>query len=164
MAQLIIIRGNSGSGKSTVSRALREALGGRVALIELDHFRRIVLKEKEGLENRNILDLLRINTKFAISRGYRVILEGIFSSHKYRDLLCEFSSEIETLYFYMDVSFDETLRRHETRPIANEFGYEEMKLWYQERDLLGLNEEIIIPEESGIDETVDMIAKLACAH
>jgi adenylylsulfate kinase-like enzyme len=45
--RLIVLRGNSGSGKSTVARAVRERYGRGCALIEQDYLRRIVLRERE---------------------------------------------------------------------------------------------------------------------
>jgi predicted kinase len=45
--RLIVLRGNSGSGKSTVARALREAYGRGIARVSQDLIRRIILKEKD---------------------------------------------------------------------------------------------------------------------
>lgn len=46
--RLIVIRGNSGSGKSTVAKALRETYGSGVAWVSQDLIRRIILKERIG--------------------------------------------------------------------------------------------------------------------
>ena len=46
--RLIVLRGNSGSGKSTVARAVRERYGRGCALVEQDYLRRIVLRELDG--------------------------------------------------------------------------------------------------------------------
>src|SRR5215469_16547178 len=45
--RLIVLRGNSGSGKSTVAKALREVYGRGVAWVSQDLIRRIILKEKD---------------------------------------------------------------------------------------------------------------------
>jgi predicted kinase len=45
--RLIVLRGNSGSGKSTVARALREAYGRGIAWVSQDLIRRIILEEKD---------------------------------------------------------------------------------------------------------------------
>lgn len=45
---LIVIRGNSGSGKSTVTEEVQHALGWPTAVLGQDHFRRVVHKEREG--------------------------------------------------------------------------------------------------------------------
>jgi dephospho-CoA kinase len=49
--KLIIIRGNSGSGKSVVAERLRKLLGGKVAIVGLDTLRRTILMETDSLEN-----------------------------------------------------------------------------------------------------------------
>lgn len=157
MTQLIIIRGNSGSGKSTVARQVREELVGKVALIEQDYFRRTVLKEKDRVENTNIIDLLDQTTRFSISRGYTVILEGILSSKKYGSMLCRLANEFESRVFYMDVSFEETLLRHDTKLNKHEFGAKKMREWYQEKDHLDLDGEITILGHYTLRETIDKI-------
>ncbi|WP_139244161.1 AAA family ATPase [Arthrobacter alpinus] len=45
MSLLIVVRGNSGSGKSSVARALQQELSG--VWIEQDYFRRTVLGKVE---------------------------------------------------------------------------------------------------------------------
>ena len=46
--RLIVLRGNSGSGKSTVAKALLDAYGGRsVAWVAQDLIRRTILREKD---------------------------------------------------------------------------------------------------------------------
>lgn len=57
----------------------------------------------------------------------------------------------------INVSIDETLRRHESKPNAHEFGEPEMRRWYTEKDVLGLDEERLIPEKSSLTATVRRI-------
>jgi predicted kinase len=56
--RLIVIRGNSGAGKSTVAKALREVCGRGVAWVSQDLIRRIILKEKDqpGAANIGLID------------------------------------------------------------------------------------------------------------
>lgn len=160
--KLLIIRGNSGAGKSTVAKQvrleiLRRGLAGQVALVEQDYFRRIVLKEKEA-EGSNNRGLLRQTVLFCLEHGYDVVLEGILWSGRYRDLLQELIAAASDAHvFYLDVSFEETLRRHETKPNAHEFGEAEMREWFRERDLLGVAGEHVIPEQCTPAETVERI-------
>lgn len=82
---LIVLRGNSGSGKSSTAKRLREAaIEGsadkkKIALVEQDTFRRIILKEKRGggAENQELMEQA---IQFALDRDYAVILEGIMES------------------------------------------------------------------------------------
>ena len=159
MTQLIIIRGNSGSGKSSVAKAVRELLNGRTALIEQDYFRRHILKEGENVQDSDIQGLLLQSVQFAVGRKYTVVLEGILPSRKYREMFLKLTHEFSYLAFYLDVSFEETLCRHETKPNCDEFGYQEMKDWYVPKDYLGVPKEIIIPEKSSLNSTVNMVVE-----
>lgn len=44
---LIVIRGNSASGKSTLAAALRERYGRGLAIVAQDQLRRVILREKD---------------------------------------------------------------------------------------------------------------------
>lgn len=157
MIQVIIIRGNSGSGKSSLAKLVREKIGGKVALLEQDYFRRNILKEKDHHSNTDIIDFLLQSTHFAIEREYTVIIEGILYSQKYGVMLQNLINEFDCLAFYMDVSFDETLKRHQTKPNNHEFGYQEMKEWYLPKDYLGATNEFVIPEKFSLDKAVELV-------
>jgi predicted kinase len=164
--KLLIIRGNSGSGKSTLAKQvrleiLRRGLAREVALVEQDYFRRIVLKEREA-EGSNHLGLLRQTVLFCLNHGYDVVLEGILWSGRYRALIEELVVAADSAnVVYLDVSFAETLRRHETKPNADEFGEREMREWFRGRDVLGTPGEAILAEELSTDQAVQRIVERA---
>lgn len=156
--RLVVVRGPSGSGKSSAARALRAHLGRSLALVEQDYLRRIVLKEHDVPGGANI-ELISRTARFALDRGWDVVLEGIMHAERYSTMLDKLRHDHagQTAFYYFDVSWRETVRRHQTRPQAQEFGVEEMRGWYRPRDLLGFAEERIVPETSTLDETVDRI-------
>jgi predicted kinase len=160
--QLIVIRGNSGSGKSTVAREVRMRVGRGCALVEQDYLRRILLREHESVQKPIAPELIGLNVRFALGRGYHVILEGILDRERYGDMIAGLRREHagETHLFYMDVSFPETLRRHATRPQSAEFTGDNMRDWYRRRDTLGLPGELVIPESSTLAETIALISAL----
>jgi hypothetical protein len=57
----------------------------------------------------------------------------------------------------MDVSLDETILRHATRPQASDFSPDDMRQWYRARDLLGSVQERIIPQTSTLEDTIGLI-------
>ena len=157
--RLIVIRGNSGSGKSTVALALRGACGGRgVAWVAQDLVRRTILREKDrpGAINIGLIDQM---TRYSLDRGYHVVLDGILYAGHYEPMLAGLGQDHRgrSHFYYLEVSLDETIRRHATRPQAAEFGPDEMREWYRPRDLLAAVPERIIPEASTLDETVESI-------
>lgn len=157
---LIVLRGPSGSGKSTVAKALRAAHPDKTALIEQDYVRRIVLKEKEVANGANI-DLLKVMVLFAFDHGYHVILEGILARARYQTMLAEIVAvhPQHNYWYYFDVSLDETVRRHKTKPNRDEFGATEMKAWWLGHDALDLVAEQIIAESSSVSATVERILR-----
>jgi adenylate kinase family enzyme len=160
-SKLIVIRGNSGSGKGTVARKIREVSDRHIAIVEQDYLRRFVLKEKEK-EGGNNIDLIFQTVTFALSREYDVILEGILNFSRYGEMLKNLEQSCPDNYvYYLDVSLEESLRRHATKSNAYEFGEKEMTEWYKPLDLTGFANEMVIPETSSLPETVQLIREQA---
>jgi hypothetical protein len=81
-------------------------------LIEQDYFRRIVLREHDSAASRVIApDFIGTAARFALDRGYHVVLEGILSSARYAPTIHDLvaTHQGESHVFYLDVSFDETV-------------------------------------------------------
>jgi predicted kinase len=158
-SKLIVLRGNSASGKSTTAHQLRTASSRKIALVEQDYLRRIVLKERDH-KGANNVDLIYQTVTFALSRGYDVVLEGILYFPHYGAMLRDLVGLCPDHHlFYFDVSSEETLRRHATKPIAQEVSAAQLRAWYHHRDLTHFPSERIIPESSSIAETVRTIVE-----
>ena len=80
--QLIIIRGNSGSGKSTIANRIQQYLGEGVMLIGQDEVRRQMLNVHDRPGNLAIQLIEEIVT-YGINHCNYVILEGILNKYKY---------------------------------------------------------------------------------
>ena len=158
IAKLIIIRGNSGSGKTTTGKALQRKFGRGTMLISQDVVRREMLFVTDG-PNPEASQLLLELALYGKSNCNIVILEGILNSKWYKNLfenlLDEFKDQIFTYYF--DIPFEETLNRHQQKPNAHEFGEKQMKEWWNEKDLLDIIPEILLYKELSLNEIVDII-------
>lgn len=160
-SKLIIMRGNSASGKSTVAKKLRELSARKIALVEQDTIRRTILKEKEADDGHNIALIEQI-VEFALARNYDVILEGILFYPRYGRMLDELIAKCPEHYvYYFDIPIEETVRRHATKPIATEVTEEMLRSWYHPRDFTDYEGEVIISETSSFDESVDLIVRHA---
>ena len=155
---LIILRGNSGCGKTSTARLLQRQLGYGTMLVSQDVVRREMLRVKD-IENNPAIQLIYDLCMYGNNVGYTVILEGILSNKKYsamlRRLLDDFQGE--KLIYYFDVSFEETVRRHATKPNAHEFGELEMRQWWKDQDVLNVPGEQRIGEQLSQAEIVDLI-------
>jgi hypothetical protein len=87
------------------------------------------------------------------------VLDGILYADRYEQMLGGLQRDHLGLscFYYLDVTMDETLRRHALRPQASEFGSDDMRSWYRPRDLLASVQEHVIPEASTIGQTVALI-------
>jgi predicted kinase len=156
--RLIVVRGNSGAGKSTVAAALRDSYGRGVAWVSQDLVRRIILREHDRPGGANI-GLIDQVARYSLDHGYHVVLDGILYADRYEPMLAGLQRDHQgrSRFYYLDVPLAETLRRHATRPQAAEFGPEQLREWYRPRDLLATVAEQVIAAGSTLQETVDLI-------
>ena len=158
MSKLIILRGNSGSGKTSVAKKLQKQIGRNTLVLSQDTVRREMLWAEDGY-NTSALPLLIYLLQYGHKNNEVVILEGILNSKWYRPLFEEavklFGKDI--FAYYYDLPFEETLKRHETKEKRFEFGEKEMRRWWNEKDYIGSISEKAISEEMSLESVVNMI-------
>ena len=158
MSTLIILRGNSGSGKSSVAKALQRKFGRNTLVISQDIIRREMLWVCDG-EDTLALPLLTELLRYGNAHCKYIILEGILNADWYRPLF-ELAIEIfkdKIFAYYYDIPFEETLKRHETRDKKFEFGEKEMRKWWNEKDYIGIIPEKVLKQEISFEEAVNII-------
>ncbi|WP_114855160.1 AAA family ATPase [Brachybacterium sp. YJGR34] len=163
---LVILRGNSASGKSTVARRIQRTLPrGRVAVIGQDHVRRELLWEHD-VGQGDTIGLITAMARHCLGVGRTTVVEGIFGRERYGEMFARLLAEHAgaSLVYYLDVSLEETVRRHAGKPIAGAVSDEELASWYRVRDVLGTPGEQVLGEELTEDEMVErVLADLSAA-
>ena len=156
MGKLIILRGNSGSGKTTVAKALQKKLGRNTMLISQDEIRRNMLWVDDGIDTK-ALPLMAELLRYGRKHSEFSILEGIMYEEWYNSLF-KLANELygSNVYaYYFDLSFEETVRRHGTR--NREFGEEDMRKWWKEKDYSAVLKEQTITSEMDAESIVEKI-------
>lgn len=155
MKKLIVLRGNSGSGKTATAKELQKRLGQNTMLISQDVIRRDMLKVKDG-ENTEALPLLKMLLEYGYLHREIVILEGILCAEWYQSLF-ELANQLygrDVYAYYFDLPFEETLKRHKTKPNCHEFGEEAMRRWWLEKDYSNILNERSITIEKDLESIV----------
>ncbi len=159
MKKLIILRGNSGSGKTTAAKELQTRFGANTMLISQDVVRRDMLHVKDGIDTK-ALPLMKGLLKYGEAHSDVVILEGIMYADWYRslfELAVQIYDEKNIYAYYFDLPFEETLRRHQTKPNCQEFGAEAMQRWWREKDFSDVLNEMSITSEKDLESIVAKI-------
>lgn len=162
MNKLIIIRGPSGAGKSTVSRELFRRTKRPTLLVSEDAVRKMFSDHHTpGHKTSKILATVAVRT--GLENGYDVIYEGILNTRTSGSNLKEIlnSGKAEGYLFYLDISWEETVARHSQRPEKADFNPEAMKKWWGYAAPTGLANEVIIPETSSLEHTLQKISQTA---
>lgn len=148
--RLIIIRGNSASGKSTLARRVQKEASVPVAVIEQDYFRHDLFGSKWGDVEYHVRSALIVAMTLQLLRsGVTVILEGSLPSKWFTEVLAAIQKEWhgEVVAFCYVLDLEETVRRHHTRDKRTHFGEDTLREWYSERDpVKGLREDILDKE------------------
>ena len=158
MRSLIVLRGNSGSGKTTVAKELQKKFGRNTMLISQDVVRRDMLKVRDG-ENTLALPLMKELLTYGSRHCEVVILEGIMYADWYKPLF-ELAVQLydENIFaYYFDLPFEETLKRHRTKPNCCDFGEEEMQRWWREKDYSSVLKEGTITMEDSAADIVEFV-------
>lgn len=144
-SRLIVIRGNSGSGKSELARSIREARPRGVAILGHDQLRREILHLRDRPGNLTV-EFYDLTARFILDRGLHLVIEGILHEEIYGDMLRRLIADhrgITRCYRY-DLSFEETAQRHRGKPLAAVVNEDTLRSWYREHDPLhGVDEHVI---------------------
>ncbi len=158
-SKLIILRGPSGAGKSTAAKKLFKQCKKPTLLIEQDYYRFIFKPAGGKVNSKTIHKMIKENVLTGLSDGYDVILEGIFNVKSYKETFSEIFDihQKNNFIYYFDISFEETIKRHRTKPNKDEWSETDMVDWYHPNDHLGYEFEETISEDSSIEQTVKKI-------
>jgi predicted kinase len=157
-SKLIIIRGNSGSGKTTTAKSLQKHFGHETLLVSQDTVRREMLKVHDRDANLSI-DLIRQIAEYGKDKCQFVIVEGILYKDRYGEMLnnlIQFFNQ-KTYTFYFDLSFEETVKRHNSSSKKMEFGEDSLLAWWISNDYLGVGGEIILTNDMSQDDVLQLI-------
>ncbi|RPF53454.1 kinase [Aquisalibacillus elongatus] len=157
-SKLIILRGNSGSGKTTIAKSLQEHFGRGTLVVSQDTVRRDMLKVQDREGNLSI-DLIRQIAEYGKGNCEFVIVEGILYSKRYGDMLkdlIQFYNQKACTY-YFDLPFEETVKRHNSREKVNEFGEDSLRRWWNLQDYLEVEGETLITKDMSHNDILNLI-------
>lgn len=160
-----MIRGQSGSGKSALASAIRAARPAHtVAIVRQDVVRREIL-HVDGDPGNLAVDLIGQMARYALGHGLDVVVEGILDTQRYGDMLRALvgGHDGPTYCYLYDISFEETLRRHATKPVAGAFGEQEMRAWWKGLQPVDGLDEKILEESLALDEAAARVVAEAWA-
>ncbi|MEI5906590.1 kinase [Bacillus spongiae] len=159
-SKLIIIRGNSGSGKTTIAKKLQEQFGQGTLLVSQDAVRRDMLNVQDRKGNLSH-DLIRQITEYGRDKCEFVIVEGILNKQRYGEMLqylIEFYKG-KAYTYYFDLSFEKTVERHQTRSKKKEFGEDSLRAWWNPKDYLGVDGETMLTNDMTQSDILNLILK-----
>lgn len=154
--RVVIIRGPSGSGKSSLATALRQAQAPRpLAIVGQDVIRRTVLGTGDDL-GTSAVDLVDLVARHALRQGFDVVVEGILNPVRYGGVLRGLSADFPTHAFLYDLSFEATAARHAGK-VDPGFGENELRQWWRGVEPIEGLRERRLAEEVSLEAARDIV-------
>ena len=141
-----------------MAKKLQEKLGAEMMLISQDVVRREMLHTKDGPYSQTIPFIIHL-LEYGYQHENYVILAGILNATWYRPVF-QFTKELfgDAIFaYYYDLSFEETLKRHQTRSQSQEFGAQKMARWWKDSDISDVLNEKILCADISLQQAVDFI-------
>ncbi|MET0779747.1 MAG: hypothetical protein ABWY71_02840, partial [Candidatus Saccharimonadales bacterium] len=130
----------------------------KTALVEQDYYRHVMFNNLDSdLEAPRYVMFAGVLA--ALEHGYDVILEGFMGMGKYKTYFDELLAQhpANNHFFYFDVSFEETLRRHKTRPKSETFSEPEMHELFLKSGPSQYPGEVILSEDTTAAQAASLI-------
>lgn len=161
-AKVIILRGPSGIGKTTVAKALKERLGEDWGLIDVDqikyHFP-IKPDKSNRIERAEIAhDVARYYLRRMVDAGYRVIIEEMFKP-RFNDEIVKFlhDNHIPYLKVYLTASVEDVVVRSQTR--EKRIIESEIRRHFSENHQLDDDDLVVDVAKNSPDAAAELIAR-----
>ncbi|WP_446664483.1 kinase [Flexivirga sp. B27] len=141
--RLVVLRGPSRAGKTTLSMALRQR---PMSVVGQDHLRRIILKDRDHLELTAAVELIDLTARFCLDHGKDVVLEGILWSQKYGEMIRRLLTDHRgnNHVYYLSIGLEDSIVRHASSPDAADWTGDDMRSWWSGHDPLGIPGEQVL--------------------
>ncbi|GAF24543.1 kinase [Bacillus sp. JCM 19047] len=127
-------------------------------MVSQDVVRRDMLKVHDRDGNPSI-DLIYRIAEYGRGKCEFVIVEGILNKSRYgemlKNLIQDYNQEAYTYYF--DLSFEETVKRHNTRTKNTEFGEDSLRAWWTSKDYLEIQGEMLFTNDMSQEDVLKQI-------
>lgn len=133
---LVIIRGNSGSGKTVLANKVQEHFGcEQCLLLHQDEIRRDILHANDH-QGTPAVGMIETMITYGLEHYPITMIEGILRKDVYGDMLKNVAKPLgkQALIYYLEIPFETTVAHDKTK--REPFGAEKLRSWWQEEDYL----------------------------
>lgn len=126
MSKIIIIRGNSGSGKTHLANALNVHLDQQTLMLHQDSLKREFLSTHET-PGHLTPSLINANIDWACDHNLDVILEGILD-YKHYQAVFDHIQHLSVIAVYLNQTFEQTLAKNALKEVP--FSSKQLADWW----------------------------------
>lgn len=131
---VIVVCGLPGVGKSTVSKAIADAVDGEV--LRTDVIRQEIVENPvyTAEEKRRVYDALFERAREHLTDGRTVVLDGTYRRRTYRDRARDLAADLDTGFDLVSVQCDESVVEHRIAERENDASEADFEVYRQYRD------------------------------
>ena len=156
MGKLIVIRGATGSGKSSVANYLHNNLEADSVLLPQDVFKIDIAKDNPLL-HQAVLNALEESAKEFLAVESVVIVEGVLSKKHWHDMINRLAANNESHIFFLSASLETSIKRASQRDKSSILSENDVRQFHPKSIPMGLLNEVIIDVDN---TTVEVVAKI----
>lgn len=147
MSKLLVIRGATGSGKSSLANYIHNYIVGSSVLLPQDVFTVDFIKNESSLFKAS-LDALETSARAYLNSDTVVILEGVFSAKHWEEMIYRLSVDTERHYFFLSTTVDTSIERAGKREKSAQITEEDVRLWHPKSTPLHAANETVIAADT----------------
>lgn len=159
---IIVVCGLPGVGKSTVSKAIADAVEGEV--LRTDVIRQEIVENPvyTAEEKRRVYDELFERARDHLADGRTVVLDGTYRRRTYRDRARELAAELDTGFDLVNVQCDESVVERRIAERENDASEADVEVYRQYRDSFEpfVGDHLSIDNSSDLETTRRQVAQL----
>jgi predicted kinase len=159
---IIVVCGLPGVGKSTVSKAIADAVDGEV--LRTDVIRQEIVENPvyTAEEKRRVYDELFERARDQIADGRTVVLDGTYRRRTYRDRARELAAELDTGFDLVTVQCDESVVERRIAEREDDASEADVEVYRQYRESFEpfVGDHLSIDNSSDLETTRRQVAQL----
>lgn len=143
--QLVVLRGITGSGKSSLAKALQRT-DPAIAWVDQHSLHRTLPQDNARRETADSVALVELTARFCLERGRTVVLEGTLRACDYGSMIKRVLADHPGRAYYLDVPVHVIGQRMD-RPLPAQSPADRESEFSTSGDLLAIPEEVVIGKE-----------------
>lgn len=160
---LVIFNGPTAAGKSSVAKLVQHHAPAKIAYFDHDYAREVIFSTSKK-ESKNVRkEMLVNNVCIALNGGFDVLIDSTLTKNRLLEVINSIDilkkGSINIYVFYLEVSLNESKKRHLAREKSKAFDVSSIEKWYPNFAKLGWDNELVLEQALSEQDKAYLVIK-----